>query len=70
MKAILSCRADLSLKFVPDRFGTFADQFAGIFGFIAVAMIPIPYLFYTFGKRIRARGFWSRESVYPEEREK
>lgn len=41
-----------------------------IFGFIAVAMIPIPYLFYSFGKRIRARGFWSRESVYPDERAK
>ena len=34
-----------------------------IFAFIAVALIPIPYLFYIFGKRIRARGVWSKESV-------
>jgi hypothetical protein len=34
-----------------------------VFGFVAVALIPIPYLFFTFGKRIRARGFWSKESV-------
>ena len=37
-----------------------------IFAFISLLMIPIPYLFYIFGKRIRARGVWSRESVYPE----
>jgi len=35
-----------------------------IFGFVAVAMIPIPYLFFVFGKRIRARGTWSKESVF------
>lgn len=35
-----------------------------VLGFIAVALIPIPFLFYIFGKRIRARGKWSRASVY------
>jgi MFS family permease len=34
-----------------------------IFAFLAVALIPIPFLFFIFGKRIRARGFWSKESV-------
>ncbi|EMC96762.1 hypothetical protein BAUCODRAFT_34154 [Baudoinia panamericana UAMH 10762] len=34
-----------------------------IFGFIAILLVPIPYLFYIYGKRIRARGTWSRESV-------
>lgn len=34
-----------------------------VFGFVAVAMVPIPYLFWVFGKRIRARGVWSRDSV-------
>jgi MFS family permease len=34
-----------------------------VFGFVAVALVPIPYLFFIFGKRIRARGFWSKESV-------
>ena len=35
-----------------------------IFGFFSVLLIPIPFLFFTYGKRIRARGYWSRESVY------
>lgn len=39
---------------------------ASTLGFIAVALIPIPFLFYVFGKRLRARGKWSRASVYPE----
>lgn len=34
-----------------------------IFAFVAVLMVPIPYLFYVYGKRIRARGEWSREST-------
>jgi MFS family permease len=34
-----------------------------IFGFCAIALIPIPYLFYIYGPRIRARGEWSREST-------
>ncbi|KAL1985761.1 hypothetical protein VTN96DRAFT_7383 [Rasamsonia emersonii] len=37
---------------------------SSVLGFISVALIPIPYLFYIFGKRIRARGKWSRPSVY------
>ncbi|KAL1966500.1 hypothetical protein VTN77DRAFT_4422 [Rasamsonia byssochlamydoides] len=37
---------------------------SSVLGFISVALIPIPYLFYIFGKRIRARGKWSRASVY------
>lgn len=40
------------------------DWGISVFGFIAAAMIPIPYLFYIFGRRIRARGVWSKESVY------
>ncbi|KAJ5118134.1 uncharacterized protein N7515_010357 [Penicillium bovifimosum] len=36
---------------------------ASVLGFISVALIPIPFLFYRYGKRIRARGTWSRESV-------
>ena len=35
-----------------------------VFAFFAVALIPIPYVFFVFGKRIRARGTWSRESVF------
>lgn len=36
---------------------------ASVLGFIALALIPIPYLFYTYGKGIRARGKWSAASV-------
>ncbi|KAJ5249014.1 major facilitator superfamily domain-containing protein [Penicillium chermesinum] len=36
---------------------------ASLLGFISVALIPIPYLFYIFGRRIRARGKWSRASL-------
>ena len=36
---------------------------SSLLGFVAVAMIPIPYLFFIFGKRIRARGKWSRASL-------
>ncbi|KAF2672367.1 MFS general substrate transporter [Microthyrium microscopicum] len=34
-----------------------------VFGFISIALIPIPYLFFIYGKRLRARGVWSKESV-------
>lgn len=36
---------------------------ASVLGFLSVCLIPIPYLFYVFGRRIRARGKWSRPSV-------
>ncbi|OAX82965.1 hypothetical protein ACJ72_02683 [Emergomyces africanus] len=38
---------------------------SSLLGFVSLLLIPIPYLFYTYGKRIRARGKWSRPSVYP-----
>ncbi|KAF2760610.1 MFS multidrug transporter [Pseudovirgaria hyperparasitica] len=34
-----------------------------VFAFFAVALIPIPYLFFVFGKSIRARGTFSRASL-------
>ncbi|KAL4796381.1 major facilitator superfamily domain-containing protein [Aspergillus venezuelensis] len=36
---------------------------SSVLGFCAVALIPIPYLFYVHGRRIRARGKWSAGSV-------
>ncbi|KAJ5832233.1 hypothetical protein N7474_000544 [Penicillium riverlandense] len=36
---------------------------ASVLGFVSIALIPIPYLFYIFGRRIRARGKWSRPSL-------
>ncbi|EEH07945.1 polyamine transporter 1 [Histoplasma capsulatum G186AR] len=38
---------------------------SSLLGFVSLPLIPIPYLFYFYGKRIRARGKWSRPSVYP-----
>jgi multidrug resistance protein len=37
---------------------------SSLWGFIAVALVPIPFLFYVFGRRIRARGKYSKASVY------
>ncbi|KAI2669707.1 hypothetical protein LCP963914a_9895 [Penicillium roqueforti] len=36
---------------------------ASVLGFLSVALIPIPYLFYLYGRRIRARGKWSAGSL-------
>ncbi|KAJ9137146.1 Outer membrane protein [Pleurostoma richardsiae] len=38
---------------------------SSLLGFISVALIPIPYVLYIFGPRIRARGKWSKASVAP-----
>lgn len=37
------------------------DWGSTIFACISVAMIPIPFLFFVYGERIRNRGYWSRE---------
>lgn len=37
---------------------------SSIFGGFACLMIPVPFVFHVFGKRIRARGKWSKASVY------
>ncbi|KAF2722891.1 putative MFS multidrug transporter [Polychaeton citri CBS 116435] len=34
-----------------------------VFGFVSAVLIPVPYLFYIYGKRIRASSAWSREST-------
>jgi hypothetical protein len=34
-----------------------------LFGFIAIALIPIPFLFFVYGKNLRLRGTWSKASV-------
>lgn len=36
---------------------------SSLLGFIAVALIPVPYVFYIFGRRIRAKGKWSKHTV-------
>ncbi len=39
------------------------DWGSTIFAVISVLLIPIPYVFFVYGKRIRANGYWSKESV-------
>ncbi|KAK8207206.1 MFS multidrug transporter [Phyllosticta capitalensis] len=39
------------------------DWGVSIFGFVGIALIPIPYLFFVFGPRIRAKGVFSRDST-------
>jgi hypothetical protein len=39
------------------------DWASSVLGFVAVALIPIPFLFDVYGFRIRARGKWSRPST-------
>ena len=34
-----------------------------VFGCISVVMIPVPFLFFVFGGRIRGHGEWSKMSV-------
>ncbi|KAH8679039.1 major facilitator superfamily domain-containing protein [Tricladium varicosporioides] len=36
---------------------------ASLLGFVALAMVPIPFVFSRYGKRIRAKGEWSRGST-------
>ena len=36
---------------------------SSILGFVAIGLIPIPFIFYAFGPRIRAQGKWSKQSV-------
>lgn len=38
-----------------------------VYAFVSAIMIPIPFVFFVYGKRIRAKGVWSRESVYPDQ---
>ncbi|KAI1041782.1 hypothetical protein LB505_008445, partial [Fusarium chuoi] len=39
------------------------DWGSTVFGCIAAALIPVPFLFFVWGKKIRGRGKWSKDSV-------
>ncbi|GJC90388.1 efflux pump bik6 [Colletotrichum liriopes] len=56
-----SMLASLFPSLVPRIYGRMGIQWAtNMLAFVAFVMIPIPWLFFYFGKRIRARGTWSR----------
>lgn len=38
------------------------DWAASVIGFVSVALVPIPFVFFVYGKRVRAMGKWSRAS--------
>ena len=59
-----SCFAGAFPLIVNGMYGNLGIAWASsLLGFIATALLPIPYLFFVYGKRIRARGKWSAESV-------
>ncbi|PGH02557.1 hypothetical protein GX51_04584 [Blastomyces parvus] len=61
-----SCFAGAFPLFAKAMYGRLGVPWASsLLGFMSVPLIPIPYLFYIYGKRIRAKGKWSRPSVYP-----
>jgi hypothetical protein len=39
------------------------DWGSSVFGCFAAVLIPVPFLFFAWGRRIRARGQWSKHSV-------
>ncbi|KAI9689653.1 MAG: hypothetical protein M1820_010123 [Bogoriella megaspora] len=59
-----SCLAGAFPLFVDPMFHNLGiDWASSLLGFIAVVLIPIPFLFYVFGRRIRARGTWSKDAT-------
>ena len=34
-----------------------------IFGCVAVLLVPVPFIFFLYGRNIRARGEWSKPSL-------
>ncbi|KAJ9639721.1 uncharacterized protein PV06_10822 [Exophiala oligosperma] len=56
-----SCFAGSFPLVVHPMYDNLGTPWAGsLVGFISIAMIPIPFVFYLFGKRIRSRGKYSR----------
>ncbi|KAF1967775.1 hypothetical protein BU23DRAFT_482371 [Bimuria novae-zelandiae CBS 107.79] len=63
MRSVLAAAFPMFANAMFDRLGL--DWGMSLPSFIAVAMIPIPYLFYIFGKRIRAVGKRSKLTYIP-----
>ncbi|OJD26772.1 hypothetical protein ACJ73_01845 [Blastomyces percursus] len=61
-----SCFAGAFPLFARVMYGKLGVPWASsLLGFVSLPLILIPYLFYIYGRRIRARGKWSRPSAYP-----
>lgn len=59
-----SCFAAAFPMFINPMFHNMGVDWATtVFACLAVLAIPVPYYFFFYGRSIRARGFWSRESV-------
>lgn len=60
-----SCFAAAFPLLVKPMYGNLGVNYAAtVTGGFAALMIPVPYIFYFYGKRIRRRGRWSRDSVW------
>lgn len=59
-----SCLAGAFPLFITAELHTLGvDWGMTVFACFATLLIPVPYVFFIYGKRIRASGTWSRESV-------
>ncbi|KAM5343382.1 hypothetical protein ACJ41O_011919 [Fusarium nematophilum] len=51
------------LFIIPMYHNVGVDWGTTIFGCIAAVLVPVPFLFFAWGRRIRAKGQWSKQSV-------
>ncbi|KAJ4250973.1 hypothetical protein NW762_011623 [Fusarium torreyae] len=61
MRSMLSGAFPLFIMPMYHKLGV--DWGTTVFGCIAAVLVPVPFLFFARGKRIRAHGEWSKESV-------
>lgn len=48
---------------IPMYHGLGVDWGTTVFGCIAAVLIPVPFLFFIWGQKIRAKGKWSKHTV-------
>ena len=63
LRSCFECAFPLISDIIFDSIGV--DWGLSIFGFCAVALIPMPFFFSIYGQRIRAMNRWSADSVTP-----
>ena len=57
LRSIFACAFPLFIDPMYHALGI--DWGSSVFGFFSLILIPIPYLFWIYGKRLRARGKYS-----------
>lgn len=61
MRSIFACAFPLFIGPLYRRIGV--DWGTTVFACVAVILVPVPFIFFFCGRRIRARGHWSQLSV-------